>query len=456
MSVLLSILMVIGLLPTQVFAAPEQANYLLYYNTTDGLLHKNSIDGDVLESTAGMAYSGSGNTLTLKGFSFDTSLAGGEAVSAALVMPAGTSLILEGENSIQAATDMYGICGKGSLTIGGSGSLNVTGLFYGIYAGSDVLTINGGNISANAVGGDYPSTSIIAIYSGRNLTINDGTITATAGSCSTGNNSVGIGAFYDVRINGGITEAAGMTAALRSIDPRGVISIAAALQIKTGENKAGAAAAESYTGQKYVYAGAPAAPETAADYALYFDGADGKLYRATVAPNGNVTTGEEYAGQTDKWEARDTTLTLKGLEFETTASRALIMSAGTTLQLEEDTESSLTSTEVAGGGILGEGKFTITGTGTLKACGTYGIVTPDLVIENGTVYATGIGEYSVGLYGAAGEEGHSGVIKGGKVIASGSMYGIYGYGDNLRLEGGEIQATGNDDDYGALFVFNGT
>ena len=131
------------------------------------------------------------------------------------------------------------------------------------------------------------------------------------------------------------------------------------------------------------------------------------------------------------------------------------MGNGTTLSLQEGTESTLESTVTDGVGIYGEGDFTVSGDGTVKANGTYGIFASDLTIESGTVYATGnAGENSIGLYGAAGDEGHSVVIKGGKVIASGDMHGIYGYGADFNIEGGEIQATG-DNDYGALFVFNG-
>lgn len=195
-------------------------------------------------------------------------------------------------------------------------------------------------------------------------------------------------------------------------------------------------------------------PAEPADYALYFK--DGKLYKAAVATSGAIAKGDEYAEQTDKWSVEGNTLTLKGLEFETTASRALIMGNGTALSLQEDTESTLTSSATDGGGIYGEGGFTISGAGSVQASGTYGIVAVDLVIESGTVYATGTGTDSIGLYGAASSGEHSGIIKGGKVIASGDMYGIYGYGDDLHIEGGEIWATGNSDNYGALFVFNGT
>lgn len=205
-----------------------------------------------------------------------------------------------------------------------------------------------------------------------------------------------------------------------------------------------------------VGSGGPATPPTEpADYALYFT--EGKLYKATLKGGTPVVTGD-YTEQTDKWEIAGTTLILKGLAFVTTAEKALIMSDGTMLSLQKETESTLTSAVPSNSsGIFGEGGFTISGDGTVKANGGYaGIITSGLVIESGTIYATGTGKDGIGLYGAASYDKHSGNIKGGKLIASGEMYGIYGYGDDLHIEGGEIWATGNSDNYGALFVFNGT
>lgn len=108
------------------------------------------------------------------------------------------------------------------------------------------------------------------------------------------------------------------------------------------------------------------------DYALYFE--DGKLYKADVYDPENITIEGEYAEQTDKWSADGNTLTLKGLEFETIASRGLVMSDGTTLSLQGNTESTLTTTATGGCGIQGKGSLVISGGGTVKANGTYGIL----------------------------------------------------------------------------------
>ncbi len=84
-----------------------------------------------------------------------------------------------------------------------------------------------------------------------------------------------------------------------------------------------------------------------ADYTLFYDSEDGKMY-TSVNESGKGTT--VYSGQSDKWssaydaDSDSYILTLKGFSFTTSAPDALILLKDTKLCLAQGTTNSLTST----------------------------------------------------------------------------------------------------------------
>ena len=151
----------------------------LYYDPADSKLHYADIDMENYEIKPGAEYTeqtdkwtGNGNTLTLNSFFYATDSG---QTQAALFMPDGTELVLEGENTIK-NQNVYAVQGLGALEIKGDGTLNADGATHGIYDGNKSLTI-GGNCTINASG------STCGIYCGAGtLTINGGTINVQADS----------------------------------------------------------------------------------------------------------------------------------------------------------------------------------------------------------------------------------------------------------------------------------
>ena len=194
------------------------------------------------------------------------------------------------------------------------------------------------------------------------------------------------------------------------------------------------------------------AGEAPTDHALYFDAAEGKLYWATAsADTADYTKGDVYAEQEDKWSAAAGKLTLNGFSFETGLTRALIMSPGSTLEIQG--ENHLKSSHITGTGLYGEGGLTVTGTGSLETSGAMGIAALDLVIESGNITAKGIGDYGYAIYGQSTTDGHAITIKGGDVKAYGDVFGFYASNEKLNILGGKVYAVGKTS---AVFLYNGS
>ncbi len=233
----------------------------LYYDPADSKLHYADIDMENYEIKPGAEYTeqtdkwtGNGNTLTLNSFFYATDSG---QTQAALFMPDGTELVLEGENTIK-NQNVYAVQGLGALEIKGDGTLNADGATHGIYDGNKSLTI-GGNCTINASG------STCGIYCGAGtLTINGGTINVQADSedgiygkivIITGGtvNSVGINTgictWDKLVIEGGTVEAFGNSAAFQCT--QGTISIASGMGVSAGDDAANANDI-TYENQKYV------------------------------------------------------------------------------------------------------------------------------------------------------------------------------------------------------------
>ena len=211
-SVLLALVMVVGMLPTVALAA-EPATEKADFSTdpTAALALLNAAKTGTTDST----WDSSNNTLTLNGVNFTTT------VSTAVKLPAGSEIVLNGDNIITSgeakSKDSFGIYAEGSLTISGSGTLNVTSGTanddcYGIYAKGSIA-ISGGTVTAE---GGTANDNSYGIYTKDNITITDGTVTAEGGTAK--DDSYGICAKeYDdenisVNISGGTVTATGGTA----------------------------------------------------------------------------------------------------------------------------------------------------------------------------------------------------------------------------------------------------
>ncbi len=160
-------------------AAEAQTGYTLYYEPKDGKLYKRNAYNNIIGVYDGDGYKGSGNTLTLKDFSFTSQH------SSALTLPSDVTLELEGNNSINTTyvqNVSRPIAGVGALqatnlTIRGSGSLTVTAADGTLAAVLDAenFTVESGSLIVNPGGGDVSSVGILVLGM---LTHNGGTIEA--------------------------------------------------------------------------------------------------------------------------------------------------------------------------------------------------------------------------------------------------------------------------------------
>ena len=150
----------------------------------------------------------SGNpTLTLKGVHFVTTAATAVKLpgGATIVLADGTTNTIKGGDS--SSEHCYGIYAEGSLTISGTGTLNVTGdtansYSYGIYTNNGNISVTGGTV--NAYGGN--ASYSFGIYAKQDMNIEDGTVNAYGGEAKF---SRGIEAGNDISISGGIVNTKG-------------------------------------------------------------------------------------------------------------------------------------------------------------------------------------------------------------------------------------------------------
>ncbi len=209
LGILLALSMVVGMLPTVALAeesATDTADFSADPTTALGLLNAAKTDG-AEDST----WDSTTNTLTLNGVNFETSAV--DAVKlpdgAKITLADGTTNTIKGGDA--ATGDCYGIYGEGSLTIQGTGTLNVTSgtagnLSFGIHAQNSV-TINSGAVTAT--GGAAPNNQSFGIRALNNdLTINGGTVTATGVDAKHSSNGLWAGN-GSVTISGGKVVATG-------------------------------------------------------------------------------------------------------------------------------------------------------------------------------------------------------------------------------------------------------
>lgn len=224
LGILLPLLLCLTLLPMTVLAAtPEE--------TADFTIGDGSAALALLNAakTAGAEDSTwENNTLTLNGVDFTST------ADIAVILPGGATIELVGDNTITNANSntgeesSYGIYVEGNLTIGGSGTLTVTGGMSvysdGIYVSSYYngesrvggrLTITGGTVTARGGKAKYS----YGIYTDGGVTISGGQVEAIGATTDNGS-SIGIDTNKDVVITGGTVTARGSEAADNSFGIR--------------------------------------------------------------------------------------------------------------------------------------------------------------------------------------------------------------------------------------------
>ena len=403
----------------------------------------------------------------------------------------------------------HGIYATGHVTISG-GAVKATGgavtsseedggdASSGIYA--NVVTISGGTVIAQggAVTSSGNNTTSCGIYGSSlygGVIISGGAVTATGTTA----NAESYGIYTpnsDIEISGGTVTATGDTGALgRAIylDPEGNASIQS-IQVKTGQDANSATEiigspfvlsrgiTDLVSGDKYFHSESQTLEGDIFVGGVGLTGAADAPAYAKTGTNGAVTT--EGANANDyniKWDGSTLTLNNATITQGALGGAAIWYYRGSDLNIDLVGTNTVTGPSGSGSGasygifawdpnelidltISGDGSLTVTGGGTVSE--SYGICTDNLIVQSGTVNATG---GDVNATGEDGEEDGYGIyayndvtISGGAVTATGGTvnatsedgeedsYGIYADND-LTISGGAVNATGGDsgeDSYG--------
>ena len=396
----------------------------------------------------------------------------------------------------------YGIYARHNATISG-GAVKATGgavtsseedggdASSGIHA--DVVTISGGTVIAQggAVTSSGNNTTSCGIYGSSlygGVIISGGAVTATGTTA----NAESYGIYTPnsgIEISGGTVTATGDTGALgRAIylDPEGNASIQS-IQVKTGQDANSAkeiigspfvlsrGITDLVSGVKYFHSESQTLVGDIFVGGVGLTSSEGNPAYAKTGTNGAVTT--EGANANDysiKWDGATLTLNNATITQGALGGAAIWYYRGSDLNIDLVGTNTVTGPSGSGSGasygifawdpnelidltISGDGSLTVTGGGTVSE--SYGICTDNLIVQSGTVNATGEDgeEDSYGIYAY-----NDVTISGGAVTATGGTvnatsedgeedsYGIYADND-LTISGGAVNATGGDseeDSYG--------
>ena len=411
----------------------------------------------------------------------------------------------------------HGIYATGHVTISG-GAVKATGgavtsseedggdASSGIHA--DIVTISGGEVTAKggAVTSSGNNATSCGIYGSSffgGVIISGGAVTATGTTA----NAESYGIYTpnsDIEISGGTVTATGDTGALgRAIylDPEGNASIQS-IQVKTGQD---ANSAKEIIGSPFVL------PEDITDLvsgAQYFHSesqtlegnifvggigltgtTDNPAYAKTGADGAVATEGANANDYNIKWDGSTLTLNNAAITQGALGGAAIWYYRGSDLNIALVGTNTVTGPSGSGSGasygifaygptelidltISGDGSLTVTGGGTVS--GSFGICTDNLIVQSGTVNATGgdgaedsygiyayndvtitngdvtatsgdSADYSCGIYADYGNID----VSGGTVIAQGGDSGDNSDGicvskDGITISGGEVTTTGGD------------
>ena len=480
-SILLALVMVVGMLPTVALAEGSATADFTSGDGSAALALLNAAKTGTTDST----WDSSNNTLTLNGVNFTTTAA------IAVILPDDAKIVLADNtvNTIKGGDSdsltCYGIYAEGSLTIKGTGKLDVTGGTatdedgddsYGIYTEGSLtisedadVTANGGTATdascgieaegdvtiiggtVKVTGGASNDYNSYGIY-GENVIISGGTVTATGGAAS--GYSLGIYAYGDkddigVKISGGATvTAAGGSAT--NYDSNGICA-KYNVSITGGTVKATAGTAKSLSVGISADSGAvsisggtvEATGGTATDdsYGIYSGYSGTSTNAISISGTANVTAkgGEATKDSYGIYSKRNTEI-----------------SGGTVKAYGGDTSSGYSY------GIYTDGSLTISDDADVTANGgkanynSYGIyANTGLTIsgDNTVVTATGGEERARKSKGIFVNSNYV-TIESGKVEATGGKAGVESYGiearDNIEISGGTVTATGGEVTSGAF------
>lgn len=153
LTVMLSLMLIVGLMPATVFAAEPDAPTTIQVNGTEIL---NSVNHTVSCGSGTATYDPDTNTLTLDHAEINYQQNGNDNSAGAILFDGDLNINLVGENKITSVT--CGILGKnaGTLTITGD-SLTLDCIYYGIarYSAGADITIDGADIDVTAKGAGY-------------------------------------------------------------------------------------------------------------------------------------------------------------------------------------------------------------------------------------------------------------------------------------------------------------
>ena len=362
----------------------------------------------------------------------------------------------------------------GSVTEGSDGSDASSGIH------ADVVTISGGTV--NATGGTVTSsgnnTTSCGIYGS---SLDDGVIISGGAVTATGTtaNAESYGIYTpnsDIVISGGTVTASGGSGALGGdvyLDPEGNASIQS-IQVKTGQDAdkvteiigspfvLSRGITDLVSGAKYFHSESQALEGDIFVGGVGLTSSEGNPAYAKTGADGAVTT--EGANANDysiKWDGATLTLNNAAITQGALGGAAIWYYRDSDLNIALVGANTVTGPSGSGSGasygifawgpnklidltISGDGSLTVTGGGTVSE--SYGICTDNLIVQSGTVNATG------GDVNATGEDGEE------------DSYGIYAYND-VTITNGDVTATSGDSadyscgiyaDYGNIDVSGGT
>ena len=281
--IVLSLCMVLALIPTAAFAADGDTIHVggvaLTGSEAEPAYALTDDSGSVTTEGAGESSYNirwDGSTLTLNNATITQGYSQGYYIGAVTAISCGTDLKIElvGSNTVQGpdltdegAAETSGIYSEGSITISGTGTLDVRGgditkttgegsaQSYGLYSGEEGnITISSGTV--NAFGGDIDTVNGSASSSGISAdgatVITGGKVTAAGGEITNNSGhaaSIGIESYGGISIAGGSVEATGSSANVMGVNgnyaySKGMYAYSGGISITGGSVEATGGSAE--------------------------------------------------------------------------------------------------------------------------------------------------------------------------------------------------------------------
>ncbi|MBR3641023.1 MAG: hypothetical protein IKN53_03215, partial [Oscillibacter sp.] len=420
-----------------------------------------------------VSYDAENHTLTLNGATITESYEYEDTFYAAIYTDGGIDSLtinVTGDNTVTGRDGAYGSNGilvSGTLTFTGTGTLTATGgtaIEYGqsvgVYA-YDGVTVNEG-VTLTATGGTTTEGSSFGVFSWGTVTVG-GTLTATG---STGD-ALGIYAPYaSVIVNGTLTATGDLQSILGTVKN----AIAGTGWTDAAGTEGETAIAVSAEGQdlssykKVVFPAAESEPVSYKD-AAYDTATNTVTYTDATCDDYTAVAADTTAFEDGKWYVVNSNVTVNG-SITVNGAANLILADGYTLTVTEGVAVTNPSSLTIFGQENGTG--TLTATGGSDAAGIGGIYDKSgpITINGGTVNATGDDDGGAGIGASEGNSCGDITINGGTVNASASgssdiyCIGDAGWGSNgdgtIAIHGGTVNVTVGEYTTGIGYRGNGT